>query len=185
MSRLGITAIALPKGVDVSVAGGKITVKGPKGSLVWTLPEGFSIEIEGQKLMIVRDEKSESATKVFYGLTRAYVNNMVVGVSTGFEKRLTMIGVGYRAAVAGHNLELQVGFSHPIKLPIPKDVKVAVDKGTMIVISGYDKQPVTQFAADVRSMRPPEPYKGKGIRYEMEFVRKKAGKAAKGKTATA
>ncbi len=183
MSRLGKSPISLPKGVEVKATGdGMIHVKGAKGSLSHPLSPGIHIKIEGDLLLVERDEAVEMP-KTTHGLHRALINNMVVGVSKGFEKRLTLIGVGYRAALQGHKLDLQLGFSHPTQIQIPKTVQVAVDKSTLIIITGIDKQAVGQFAAAVRAMRPPEPYKGKGIRYENEYVRKKAGKAAKGKAA--
>jgi large subunit ribosomal protein L6 len=182
MSRLGKSPIELPKNVEVKVTDGKVHVKGPKGTLEWQAYPGLKLRTEEGSLFVEFDEKVK-ISNVHYGLSRATINNMVIGVSKGFEKKLTMVGVGYRAAIQGHNVDLQIGFSHPTKLAIPKGLSVEVDKSTTIVIRGVDKQLVGQFAAMVRSKRPPEPYKGKGIRYEDEFVRKKAGKAAKGKTA--
>jgi large subunit ribosomal protein L6 len=131
---------------------------------------------------VIKDENIKMP-KTTHGLYRALINNMVIGVTKGFEMRLGLIGVGYRAAVQGQMLDLQLGFSHPTQIAIPKGISVTVDKSVTVIISGIDKHLVGQFAAAVRSMKPPEPYKGKGIRYENEFVRKKAGKAAKGKTA--
>jgi large subunit ribosomal protein L6 len=182
MSRFGKTPISLPKGVEVKVVGSEAHLKGPKGTLSCALPEGITLKIEGDILFVELSDKVELA-KPIYGLCRATIGNMVQGVSKGFEKRLSLIGVGYRAAVQGQKLDLQLGFSHPTQIAIPKSVQVTVDKSVLIVITGIDKQAVGQFAAAVRAKRPPEPYKGKGIRYENEFVRKKAGKAAKGKTA--
>lgn len=184
MSRLGKSPIALPKGVEIKVEGGKVTVKGPKGTVTHPLQQGITIRVEDAQVFVDRDEKVEMPRPA-HGLYRATVNNMVIGVSKGFEKKLSLIGVGYRAAVAGHMLDLQLGFSHPTKLAIPKDVKIEIEKSVAITISGIDKHSVGQFAAAVRAMKPPEPYKGKGIRYENEYVRKKDGKAAKGKTAAA
>lgn len=181
MSRLGRTPVLIPKGVEVKVVDGVIHVKGPKGSLSEALKEGFSIKIEEAQLFVEADEKIENPP-AFHGLMRALVRNMIEGVSKGYEKKLTLIGVGYRAAVQGEMLDLELGFSHPTKLPIPKTLQVMVEKSTMIMITGTDKQSVGQFAASIRAIKPPEPYKGKGIRYENERVRKKAGKAAKGKT---
>lgn len=181
MSRLGKSPITLPKGIEVKVVSGVVHVKGAKGSLSHPLENGIGVKVEADHLIVEKDEKVE-LPKPTHGLYRALINNMVVGVSKGFEKRLALIGVGYRAAVQGQLLDLQLGFSHPTKLSIPQGVHVAVDKSTTIIITGIDKHAVGQFAAAVRAKRPPEPYKGKGIRYEGEFVRKKAGKAAKGKT---
>lgn len=184
MSRLGKSPIPLPKGVELKVTGDEIHAKGPKGTLTYPLVKGISLNIEGDKVVVVKDENVEMP-KPTHGRYRAQVNNMVIGVSKGFEKRLSLIGVGYRAAMQGHMLDLQLGFSHPTKIRIPSNVQITIDKSVLIVITGADKHAVGQFAAAVRAMKPPEPYKGKGIRYEDEFVRKKAGKAAKGKTAAA
>lgn len=181
MSRLGKTPVLVPKGVEVTVSGGIVHVKGPKGALSEPLKNGFSLRTEGDQLFIDIDEKIENPP-AFQGLMRALVRNMVEGVSKGYEKKLTLIGVGYRATIQGEMLDLQLGFSHPTQIAIPKAVKITVEKSTMILITGSDKQCVGQFAASIRAMKPPEPYKGKGIRYEKEHVRKKAGKAAKGKT---
>lgn len=180
MSRKGKLPIPLPKGVEVKVSNETISVKGPKGSLNQKLVPGLSIKVEGDRVVVALDEKSPAEGN-FYGLYRALINNMVIGTTQGFEKRLEMIGVGYRATVQGDLLDLQLGFSHPTKLRIPKGVNVKVDKNTLIIISGHDKHLVGQFAANVRSQRPPEPYQGKGIRYSGEYVRKKAGKAAAAK----
>lgn len=179
MSRLGKTPIALPKGVEVkSSKDGLLHIKGPKGTLQLQLPNGIHFKIEDQLILVERDEKVESPNAL-YGLYRSLLQNCIIGVSDGFEKRLTLIGVGYRAAVSGSKLEMSVGYSHPTSFEIPKAIQVTVDKGTSIVIKGMDKQEVGQFAAIVRALKPPEPYKGKGIRYEDEYVRKKEGKAAK------
>ncbi len=182
MSRLGKSPIPLPKGVELKVNDGVINVKGPKGTLSYPIQDGITLKMEDGFVIVEADEKVEMPRPT-HGLFRAQINNMIIGVSKGFEKRLSLIGVGYRAAIQGHLLDLQLGFSHPTKLPIPKTVQVAIDKSVLIVITGIDKQAVGQFAAQVRGMKPPEPYKGKGIRYENEYVRKKAGKAGKGKTA--
>lgn len=182
MSRLGKTSIIVPKGVEVSISGNKVTAKGPKGTLSHELEKGLSVVLEGSEVKVSYDANSGLDSK-FYGLHRALVKNIIEGVGKGFEVRLNLIGVGYRAAVVGTKVDLQLGFSHPIQLPIPKGVTVAIDKSVNILISGADRQVVGQFAATIRSKKPPEPYKGKGIRYENEVVRKKAGKAAKGKGA--
>jgi large subunit ribosomal protein L6 len=181
MSRLGKTPIPIPKGVEVKASKeGSISMKGPKGQLELKLPVGLHLRIEGQVAHLECDEKL-IPKKSFYGLYRSLINNNVQGVLEGYEVKLTLIGVGYRANVQGNKLDLQLGFSHPTWLEIPKGVQVLVDKGTSIIIKGPDKREVGQFAAAVRGMKPPEPYKGKGIRYENEYVRKKEGKAAKGK----
>ena len=181
MSRLGKTPIALPKGVEVKGSkDGLVHVKGPKGSLQLQLPHGMTLRMEDQMIALERDEEI-IPSKATHGLYRSLLKNQIIGVTDGFEKKLTLIGVGYRANVVGQKLDLQLGFSHPTQMDIPKTLQVAVEKGTAIVVKGIDKHEVGQFAAAVRAMKPPEPYKGKGIRYENEFVRKKEGKAAKGK----
>lgn len=181
MSRLGKTPIALPKGVEVKVgAKGHIHFKGPKGTLELELPAGLTLKVSGEEVLLERDEKLQPEGAM-HGLFRSLVKNNIVGVSEGFEVKLTLIGVGYRAAVQGDKLDLSLGYSHPTSLPIPKTIQIAIDKGTAISIKGPDKREVGQFAAQVRAIKPPEPYKGKGVRYENEFVRKKEGKAAKGK----
>lgn len=181
MSRLGKTPIAIPKGVELKASKeGAISFKGPKGHLELRLPEGLTLKIEANSAILECDEK-RIPQKSFYGLYRSLIQNNVHGVAEGYEVKLTLIGVGYRANVQGNKLDLQLGYSHPTWVDIPKTIQVLVDKGTSISIKGADKKEVGQFAAAVRSMKPPEPYKGKGIRYENEFVRKKEGKAAKGK----
>ena len=182
MSRLGKTPIDLPEKVEVKIADGQIHVKGPKGNLNQLCIPGIDVKIEDKRVFVTADEAANISNRD-YGLHRAMINNLITGVSEGFEIRLSLIGVGYRAAVQGQMLDLQLGFSHATKVPIPKGVNVLVEKSVLIIITGIDKHLVGQFAATVRSKKPPEPYKGKGIRYENEFVRKKAGKAAKGKTA--
>ncbi|SRR3989339_715052 len=181
MSRLGKTPVLIPKGVKVKVVGDQVTVEGSKGTLSKPLYKGFSLKIEEEQLFVEVDEAVKNPPS-FQGLVRALVSCMIQGVSKGFEKKLSLIGVGYRASVQGQVLDLQLGFSHPTQLPIPKTIQVAVEKSVVITVSGIDKQVVGQFAAEVRAKKPPEPYKGKGIRYENEYVRKKAGKAAKGKS---
>jgi large subunit ribosomal protein L6 len=178
MSRKGKMPIALPKGVEVQVTKNQITVKGPKGTLIQSLKDGISV-VNEQGHLVVSTEGDTAESRRFHGLYRALIQNMVIGAAQGFEKRLEMIGVGYRAAVQGNMLDVQVGFSHPTKVEIPQGVQVKVEKNTLIIINGIDRQIVGQFAAEVRGMRPPEPYQGKGIRYEGEYVRRKAGKAAK------
>lgn len=182
MSRLGKIAIIVPSGVEVKQVGHKLHVKGPKGELSAEFPAGLTVKVEDGKAFVMRDEASD-LNNALYGLHRSLFSNMVVGVSKGYEIKLSMVGVGYRAQVEGHNLNLQIGRSHPTKLPIPKGITITIDKAGVISITGIDKHLVGQFAASVRAEKPPEPYKGKGIRYENEYVRKKAGKAAKAKTA--
>lgn len=177
MSRKGKLPIPLPKGVEVKVSSNEIAVKGPKGSLQQKLVPGIKVQVDADKIIVDTDENSGDLGN-YHGLYRTLIDNMVRGTTQGFETLLEMIGVGYRAAVQGQLLDLQLGFSHPTKLPIPDGIQVKVDKNTQISVQGIDKQKVGQFAATIRSMRPPEPYQGKGIRYKGEYVRKKAGKAA-------
>ncbi len=181
MSRLARKPIILPKGVEIkSAPDGKINVKGPKGTLEIQVSTGLTVQTEGE-LVNVNFDETVNKKKAEHGLYWALIKNAIVGVSTGFEKKLTLIGVGYRAAVAGTKLDLQLGYSHPTAIEIPSTIQVTVEKGTAVSIKGSDRHEVGQFAAAVRAMRPPEPYKGKGVRYENEFVRKKEGKASKGK----
>lgn len=181
MSRKGKTPIPLPKDVEISVSDERVAIRGPKGALTQDIMRGFLITKEADHLHIC-PERWRLRDKNFYGLTRALVANMVEGVSKGFVKKLELIGVGYRAAVQGTVLDVQIGRSHPTRLAIPSDLQVSVEKNSLVTISGIHKQQVGQFAANVRSLRKPEPYQGKGIRYQNEQVRRKAGKAAgKGK----
>lgn len=177
MSRLAKKPIDLPKNVEVKVSGRRIDVKGPKGQLTVDIVDDITVSVEGSKVDVQATEKLEH--KPFLGLSRAQILNAVVGVSQGFEKKLQLVGVGFKAAVKGTSLDLSLGFSHPNILEVPKGISVSVDKSTLISVSGIDKQLVGQFAATIRSIRPPEPYKGKGVRYEGEVVRRKAGKTAK------
>jgi large subunit ribosomal protein L6 len=176
MSRIGKRAIALPSGVEVQLAEGEIRVKGPKGQLRRPLPRGIEAELgEGQLRFKRPDDKKEN--RALHGLARALGANMVQGVSEGFTKSLEIEGVGYRADVQGQKLNLVVGFSHPVEMQVPDGLKVSMEGNTRINVEGIDKELVGQFAADVRAIRPPEPYKGKGIRYAGERVRRKVGKA--------
>lgn len=177
MSRKGKLAIPLPNGVDVKVSGSEISVKGPKGTLQQKIVNGIQVHVEGNQVNVSLADGMLGLSN-FHGLYRTLIHNMVVGTTQGFEKRLEMIGVGYRAAIQGNLLDLQIGFSHPTKIEIPSCLKVEVVKNTLIIVTGSDKQKIGQFAATVRAVRPPEPYQGKGIRYVGEYVRKKAGKAA-------
>jgi len=176
MSRIGRMPIDLPKGVRVSSDATKVEVSGPKGQLVHTLPQGISISEEGGKVLVHRADDQRSS-KALQGLTRSLLANMVSGVTQGFEKRLEVVGIGYRADVQDKALKISLGFSHPVLFPIPEGIKVEVEKQTLITIRGIDKQQVGILAAKLRSIKPPEPYKGKGIRYVGEHVRKKVGKA--------
>ena len=177
MSRIGNNPVPIPSGVDVKVAADNtVAVKGPKGTLEFAFDPRVSVEVaEGQVVVTRADEERE--TRALHGLTRALINNMIVGVSEGFRRELQMVGVGYRAALQGKRLEIQVGFSHPVSVEPPDGVDFEVPEPTKIIVSGIDKQAVGQAAADIRRIRPPEPYKGKGIRYADEVVRRKAGKA--------
>lgn len=180
MSRKGKLPIAIPKGVEIKISGRDITVKGPKGTLNQQLYEGIGAKIEdGQLHVFLVDETQDLGN--FHGLCRSLILNMVLGATEGFQKTLEMVGVGYRAAVQGRTLDLQLGFSHPTKVTIPESIQVTVDKGTVILIKGRDRQEVGQFAATIRSKRPPEPYQGKGIRYSGEYVHRKPGKSAAAK----
>ena len=179
MSRIGKKPITIPKGVEVSAKGQEIHIKGPKGEFSHELPSAISITIEeGVLTLKCRDE--EPKARSLYGLSRALIQNMVIGVSVGFEKKLEIIGVGYRAQVAGKKITLNLGYSHPIDMTAPEGVTVEMDKDqkNTIVIRSTDKQKVGQFAANIRAHRPPEPYKGKGIKYSGEHITRKAGKTA-------
>lgn len=177
MSRKGKLPIDIPSGVTVSQKDQTIEVSGPKGKLELKFLDSIAITEEENKIFVKLAGDQKQPTN-FQGLYRTLIDNMIMGVTKGFEKRLQMIGVGYRAAVKGTSLDLQVGVSHPMLMPIPAGISVEVEKNTTIIISGIDKQAIGQFAAQVRAVRPPEPYQGKGIRYEGEYVRRKAGKAA-------
>ncbi len=176
MSRVGKQPIAIPDGVSVNVANGEIQVKGPKGNLSCVVPEGIGAKVEDGQIVFERPKNTKDL-RALHGLARSLANNMVKGVSTGFTKRLEIEGVGYRAEVKEKVLNLLLGFSHPVELQIPEGLKVAVEQNTRLSIEGADKQSVGQFAADVRALRPPEPYKGKGVRYADEHIRRKVGKA--------
>ena len=176
MSRIGLVPISIPKGVDVRVEADRILVKGPKGELTRTLTGGIHAAVEEGRLSLARrDDLARS--KALHGLYRALAQGMVTGVSEGFSRRLEVVGVSYQAAVEGRRLRLQVGFSHPVFLPIPAGLTVECPSATQILVSGCDKQLVGEFAARVRRVRPPEPYKGKGIRYQGEQITLKAGKS--------
>jgi large subunit ribosomal protein L6 len=176
MSRIGNAPITIPSGVEFTVEDREVVVKGPKGSLSHAIDPLIDVTVDDGVVTVSR-ENDERETKARHGLTRALLNNMIIGVSNGFSKELTLIGVGYRAALKGQQLELQVGFSHPVNVDARDGITFEVPEPTRIVVSGVDKQAVGQIAADIRAVRPPEPYKGKGIRYTNEHVRRKAGKA--------
>jgi large subunit ribosomal protein L6 len=180
MSRIGRQPIEIPGGVEMTVAqDNTVTVKGPRGSLTQVMHANMRVVIEEGQARIERPD-DEGFNRGLHGLTRSLLANMVEGVTKGYEKRLQIVGVGYRAALKGKDLEIQVGYSHPVSVPQPDGIEFEVPAPTSIVVRGNDKQQVGEVAANIRKIRKPEPYKGKGIRYENEFVRKKAGKAAKG-----
>jgi large subunit ribosomal protein L6 len=176
MSRVGNAPVIVPDGVTVAVDGATVTVTGPKGTLERTFSDKVSFEV-GDGVVTVSRVDEERESKALHGLSRALLDNMVVGVSTGYRKELQTVGVGYRASLQGSTLELLVGFSHPVHITAPEGVDFEVPEATQIVVSGIDKELVGQVAADIRAVRPPEPYKGKGIRYVNEQVRRKAGKS--------
>jgi large subunit ribosomal protein L6 len=176
MSRIGKIPVAIPSGVTVTAEEGRVTVKGPKGELRQPLTGGIRARVDGGRLLLERPD-DEARTKALHGLFRALCQGMVDGVTKGYEKRLEVVGVSYQASVDGKRLKLQVGFSHPLHFDIPSGVKVECPSATLIVVSGPDKQAVGQFAAVVRKSRPPEPYKGKGVRYQGEQVVQKQGKS--------
>jgi large subunit ribosomal protein L6 len=176
MSRIGKAPIDLPSGVEVKVQGSQVQVKGPKGTLHQEIDPHISVSVDDGVVTLDRSDE-ERETRALHGLSRALINNMVVGVSEGYTKELQAVGVGYRANLQGRRLELQVGFSHPVQIEAPEGIEFEVPEPTRIFVRGIDKQLVGQVAANVRAVRPPEPYKGKGIRYADEHVRRKAGKA--------
>jgi large subunit ribosomal protein L6 len=177
MSRIGKLPVPVPDGVDVQVDDLHVTVKGPKGELSQTMPEGVSIAVEDGEVVVTRQSDSRTH-RARHGLVRSLVFNMVTGVSDGYSRALELVGIGYRAVPKGSDLELQVGYSHPVLIEAPEGISFEVPQPTRVVVSGIDKVLVGQIAANIRKVRPPEPYKGKGIRYEDERVRRKAGKAA-------
>jgi large subunit ribosomal protein L6 len=175
MSRIGKKAVAIPNGVTVTLDGQTVTVKGPKGELSWTVAEEIEVRQENGELTLAKRVDNTRA-QAMWGLSRTLVNNMVVGVTTGYERTLELVGVGYRAAMKGQALSMQLGFSHEVDVPPPQGITFAVPKQTEVKISGIDKQLVGEIAAQIRRIRPPEPYKGKGVRYAGEKVRRKEGK---------
>ena len=178
MSRIGNAPITVPSGVEITIDGPEVTVKGPKGELSRRFPERVTVSVEDGVAKVTRIDDSRES-KALHGLSRALLANMVTGVSEGYRKDLEIQGVGYRAQLKGRDLELQVGFSHPVTVPSPEGITFEVPETTKISVVGIDKELVGQTAAVVRKVRPPEPYKGKGIRYVGEYVRRKAGKAGK------
>src|SRR5437764_2397718 len=175
MSRIGKQPIVIPPKVKVEVKGQAVSVEGPKGKLNWELPRRTSLKVDNGKVVVSR-EGDDAEARALHGLSRALVNNMVKGVSEGFVKRLEIQGVGFKAAVQGKNVNLNLGYSHPIHYPIPDQIKVTVEENTKLTIEGPSKELVGQVAAEIRSFYPPEPYKGKGVRYVGEHVQRKEGK---------
>ena len=178
MSKIGRNPILLPSGVTVNITGAQVVVKGSKGELNYTLPQGVSATLEGTTLTLTR-KNDEKALRALHGLSRAILANMVTGATTGFSKTLELVGTGYRVRQAGNKLVLSLGFSHEIEYPAPAGIDFKVEGTNLITVSGFDKQLVGQVAAEIRGYKKPEPYKGKGVRYQGEVVRRKAGKAAK------
>ena len=179
MSRIGRLPVAIPAGVEVSVAEGNVvTVKGPKGTLERALPTEMEIKVEGEEVIVTRPSDLKKM-KALHGLTRTLINNMVVGVTTGYEKKLEVNGVGYKAAKAGKKLTLSLGYSHPVEMEDPEGIETVLEGQNIIIVKGIDKEKVGQFAAEIRDKRRPEPYKGKGIKYADEVIRRKVGKTGK------
>lgn len=179
MSRIGKLPVSVPAGVEVSINGNEVTVKGPKGELTRSFYSAFTIEQAEDNSIVVTRPDDERESRAQHGLTRTLINNMVIGVSEGYSKTLELVGVGYRAAVKGDKLEMNLGFSHPVIVEKPEGINFECPDQAKIVVSGIDKQQVGQVAADIRKWRKPEPYKGKGIRYQGEHIRRKEGKTAK------
>lgn len=178
MSRIGYKVVNLPDGVEIKQNGNDVTVKGPKGELTRVFSDQITMKIDGNVVSFDR-EKDDNKTKALHGTMRANFANMVEGVTKGFSKTLNLVGVGYRVQLQGKKLVLNVGYSQPVEVPVPEEVKTEVPDNTTIKISGISKQEVGDFAAQIRGIRPPEPYKGKGIRYENEYIRRKEGKTGK------
>lgn len=178
MSRIGKLPVGIPKGVTVNIQNNKVTVKGPKGELAKVFNERMKVLVEDNKVKVLRQSDSRKE-RALHGLTRTLIANMVEGVSNGFQRNLQIVGIGYRAAKQGQGLQIQVGYSHPVNIEPIKGIDFEVDGATKIVVKGADKELVGQVAANIRSIRPPEPYKGKGIKYEDEVIHRKMGKAGK------
>ena len=179
MSRIGKLPITVPSGVDVAIDGRTVTIKGPKGTLSHTVIEPITVERDDTGAVLVKRPDDERKTKAYHGLSRSLLNNLLVGVTAGYEKKLEIHGVGYRVALKGTSLEFALGFSHPVVIPAPDGITFKVETPTRFSVSGIDKQQVGEVAANIRKIRKPEPYKGKGVRYADERVLRKAGKSAK------
>lgn len=180
MSRIGKQPVVIPAGVKIAVSGSTVTVEGPKGKLERTLPPPVTVSVDGGVATLARPDDTRRS-KAMHGLARTLVNNMVLGVTKGFEKELHIEGVGFRAAVAGKKLNLSLGYSHPVEFDIPTGITIVVDQQTEVKITGTDKELVGQVAANIRFLREPEVYRGKGVRYKDEVIRRKAGKTASSK----
>lgn len=179
MSRIGKQPVPVPEGVQVAIEGANVSVKGPKGELAWDFNAEMSVKLEDGEVIVERPS-DERHHRALHGLTRALISNMVVGVTEGYQKVLEIVGTGYRAEMKGDTLGLELGFSHSVEIEPEAGISFQVEeRGKQVVVSGIDKQRVGQVAADIRKLRPPEPYKGKGVRYQGEYVRQKAGKAGK------
>jgi len=179
MSRIGKLPVAVPSGVEVTINGQHISVKGPKGTLEHTVAEPISVERDDDGTLLVKRPDDERTSKALHGLTRTLVNNLVVGVTAGYEKKLEIHGVGYRVQAKGSDLEFALGYSHPVKIEAPDGITFKVESPTRFSVSGIDKQKVGQISAVIRRLRRPDPYKGKGLRYEGEKIRRKVGKTGK------
>ena len=179
MSRIGKLPITVPSGVDVAIDGRTVTIKGPKGTLSHTVIEPITVERGDDGAVLVKRPDDERKTKAYHGLSRTLVNNLVVGVTNGYQKRLDIHGVGYRVALRGNSLEFALGYSHPVVVEAPEGITFAVDTPTRFSVSGIDKQLVGESAANIRKLRKPDPYKGKGVRYAGEVVRRKVGKTGR------
>jgi large subunit ribosomal protein L6 len=175
MSRIGKKAVAIPSGVTARLDGRTLAVKGAKGELKFSAPDDVSVEVDGNAVKVAPRSQSKRA-RAMWGMSRSTIQNLVAGVTKGFEKKLEITGVGYKAAVAGKNLQLSLGYSHDLTYPIPNGISIVTPKPTEITIAGIDKRQVGQVAAEIRKMRPPEPYKGKGVKYSTEFIFRKEGK---------
>lgn len=176
MSRVGKAPVSIPQGVTVTVANGEVAVKGAKGELKFATSPEVNVEVKDSNVIVLPRDKEDSRSRAFWGTTRSQINNMVEGVSNGFIKKLEIQGVGYRASADKNYITLALGYSHEIKYAIPTGIEIKCEKPTLIAISGFDKKLVGQVAAEIRALRKPEPYKGKGVRYENEYIRMKEGK---------